>query len=126
MSTENESIKDFWCPEYSYKCTDLPPSDLGGPFCPKLMYLFPAACRFCEDGMEFCDESPSHHQCDCCGPPDRCCILCYPCLSPLGLAVDLITLPFRYIYCIGYKMRKCCSRCSSAKNTSSDENNSSN
>jgi hypothetical protein len=126
MSTENVSIKEFWCPEYSYKCIDLSPSDRDDLLCPNSMYLFPAACRYLIDGMEFCDEPPSPHpQCECFGPRDRCCIYCYPCLSPIGLAVDLITLPFRSIYCVGYKTHKCCSR-SSAKNTSSDENTSSN
>lgn len=116
--SDDEPITDFWCPEYSYKCTELSSMGVAGQLCPKSMYIFPAACRFLIDGMEFCDEPPLRGEdCDCFGPRGRCCIMCYPCLSPLGLAVDLITLPFRSIYCVGYKTRKCC--CSSAENTSS-------
>lgn len=105
--SDDEPVAKFWCPEHSYKCTELPPM-VAGELCPKLMYVFPAACRYLVDGMEYCDEPPINEDCGCFGPRDQCCIICYPCLSPLGLAVDLITLPFRTIYCVGYKTKKCC------------------
>ena len=65
---------------------------------------FPTGCRFCDDGFDYCDETPTNRGCN---GSSRPCIYCYTCLSPIGLAIDLITLPFRSLCCIYIQCDKC-------------------
>ena len=87
MSSE-EPIYDFWCPSYSYR------RDKDYTIC---QMCLPAGNRFLDDGFEFCDRPPTNGECGCCGPRGECCLNCYICLSPLGFAVDFLSLPFRSV-----------------------------
>ena len=93
-----DSCCQFCLPESSYK-----PEEYDFFGC-----LFPTACNFWIQGMDFCDEAPQNADCGCCGPRGRDCIVCYTCFTPIGLIIDMITLPFRGSYCICYKSKKIC------------------
>lgn len=88
--SNQEPCCEFWKTEYSFTQS-----------------CFPIGTRFCDDGFEYCNEQPSNGDCECCGPRDRPCITCYICLSPIGLAIDIITIPFRTTYCIYLQCKKC-------------------
>ena len=61
-------------------------------FCPITNYLY-------DKGIERWNEPYDYEeQVGYCGPPDRCCIDCYICLTPLGFVFDIIT--FNSIQCL--------------------------
>jgi hypothetical protein len=98
--SNQEPCCEFCLPEYSY---------IYDKEYSVYQSCFPTGCRFCDDGFDYCDEPPGNS--DCCGSR-RPCISCYTCLSPIGLAIDFITLPFRslcciYIQCDTYVCNKC-------------------
>ena len=73
---------------------------------------FPTGTRFCDEGFDYCDQPHRNTECECCGPRGRCCISCYICISPIGCAIDIITIPFRTAYCIYLQCNKCiCDKC---------------
>jgi len=96
--SNQEPCYEFCLPEYSYTYNK-----------EYSVYqsFFPTGCRFCDDGFDYCNEPPRNSDCGCCGTRNRPCIDCYTCLSPIGLAIDLITLPFRSLCCIYIQCDKC-------------------
>lgn len=76
-----------------------------------LGFCFPTAAKCWIDGLDYCDEEPTNQDCGCFGPRGRDCIVCYTCLSPIGLVIDSITLIFRLGYCSYLTTKKCCQKC---------------
>ena len=101
------TTESYWIyPKRAYKCTnDFNCDD----------FLCHAALFFWVEGCAYWDEDNKNMSCGCCGPEDRICIDCYICLTPFGFAFDMVTLPFRILYCIGdgsvqtcIKVKNCC------------------
>ena len=111
----------FIFPEKAYKYTD----DF---ICEEFICL--TGLYFWTEGCAYCDETPENKDCGCCGPRGRDCITCYMCFSPLGIAFDMATLPFRFLYCIGdgsvqtcKKVKNCCCKVVDKQPTAEQNNN---
>ena len=93
MSNNNDdnSIKSLCCPEPSYTC---PTKKTTYHLC---YFCLPVFTNFIVDACQFCNEPPG-------GSVGFDCRACYFCLSPIGLAIDIITVPFRSIFAT----KRCC------------------
>ena len=107
--SNQEPCCEFCLPEYSY---------IYDKEYSVYQSCFPTGTRFCNDGFDYCNETPNNGDCDCCGPRGRCCIDCYICLSHIGLTIDIITIPFRMTY-FSYLQCKNCLKCKKETQTES-------
>ena len=71
--------------------------------CEYLFCMFPFTSFTCDRGFKRCDEDPTREDCGCLGPRDRPCEDCCLCLSPCGLALDIVSAVPRctHLMCIG-------------------------
>lgn len=107
MTDDFSNNDSFWCPKRGFIGIKENENTLNGYFDRLICGLcFPVMCNFCTEGFGYCDEKPQSIICHCCGPKGRPCIECYVCLSPIGLLVDLITIPIRLPYCVYYNTCK--------------------
>ena len=109
--TEEKCYK-FCIPDNSFN-----PDEIDGCY----NFCFPTAIRLVDDGFNYCNEPPTNQDCGCFGPRGRDCIMCYTCLSPVGMLIDIITIPFRFSYCSYLSTKKCCKKC--CQKCNKDESN---
>lgn len=82
-----------------------------------LMYTCPFATTACDRAFKRCDEPPHNSttgDCGCFGPRDRPCEDCCFCLSPFGLALDIVTLVPR---CLHFTCMACSQNCKRSPNS---------
>ena len=76
--------------------------------------LFPFSSFACDRAFKRCDEEPTMEDCGCFGPRDRPCEDCCLCLSPFGLAVDIVSAVPRCVHlmCLwsGDMYNSCCKK----------------